>query len=184
MNARRLEVRWLLATVVALVALIAPVSASAGPPSNDNFANAEVLTGRFGWTYGDSTGATKEPGEPNHAGNPGGASLWYAWTAPSAGLMTIDLCYAEFDTLLAVYTGTGFASESTRWLLPARGDVSPDWVAASGTAPYTCTGGFDGRVRWAVTSLVDDELALVVLSDDCNPNVGHYYWEVYPASCP
>lgn len=113
MNARRWEkerrransVRWLLATLVALVALIAPVSASANPPSNDNFANAELLAGRFGWSDGDSTGATKEPGEPNHAGNPGGSSLWYVWTAPSSGRMTIDLCYAEFDTLLAVYTG-------------------------------------------------------------------------------
>lgn len=112
MNARGSEerkrassVRWLLATVIVLVALIAPAGASADPPSNDNFANAEVLAGRYGWTYGDSTGATKEPGEPNHAGNPGGASLWYVWTAPSAGRMTIDLCYAEFDTLLAVYTG-------------------------------------------------------------------------------
>ena len=112
MNARGSEerkrassARWLLATVVALVALVAPASASAGPPSNDNFANAEVLAGRYGGTSGDSTGATKEPGEPNHAGNPGGASLWYVWTAPSAGRMTIDLCYAEFDTLLAVYTG-------------------------------------------------------------------------------
>jgi PASTA domain len=97
--------RWWLATLVALVALIAPAGASANPPSNDNFANAELLAGRFGWTEGDSMGATKEPGEPNHAGNPGGASLWYLWTAPSAGHVTIDLCYAEFDTLLAVYTG-------------------------------------------------------------------------------
>src|SRR4029453_12207569 len=96
---RASAVRWLLATLVALVALIAPAGASANPPTNDNFANAQVLGGRYGGTDGDSTGATKEPGEPNHAGNPGGASLWYLWTAPSTGRTTINLCYAEFDSL-------------------------------------------------------------------------------------
>ena len=66
-----------------LFVLAAPGSASATPPSNDNFANAETITDRFGWLDGDNTEATKEPGEPNHAGNPGGASVWYSWTAPA-----------------------------------------------------------------------------------------------------
>ena len=52
------------------------------PPSNDDLINAEVIDGRLGWTYGENTEATKEPGEPNHAGNPGGASVWYSSTAP------------------------------------------------------------------------------------------------------
>src|SRR5438093_13409792 len=88
-----------------LVILLAPASASAAPPPNDNFANAGSITDRFGWVDGDNTDATKEPGEPNHAGNPGGASVWYTWMAPSTGQASLGTCYSEFDTLLAVYTG-------------------------------------------------------------------------------
>lgn len=102
---KSLRLLRLAVTAAALLAVLSPVRALAAPPSNDDFASAEVLAGRFGWLEGDTTEATKEPGEPNHAGNPGGASVWYAWTAPHAGRATIDLCYAEFDTLLAVYTG-------------------------------------------------------------------------------
>jgi hypothetical protein len=88
-----------------VIVLAAPMGASAAPPSNDNFANAETIVDRFGWADGDNTEATKEPGEPNHAGNPGGASVWYSWTAPYGGRATFDTCYSEFDTLLALYTG-------------------------------------------------------------------------------
>ena len=95
----------LLAVAALLFVLVAPGSASAAAPPNDNFANAETITDRFGWVEGDNTEATKEPGEPNHAGNPGGASVWYSWTAPSSGRATLNLCYAEFDSLLAVYVG-------------------------------------------------------------------------------
>ena len=91
--------------LAALVVAIVPGPALGAPPSNDDFVNAEVIDGRFGWIYGENTDATKEPGEPNHAGNPGGASVWYSWTAPSTGRATLNLCYAEFDSLLAVYTG-------------------------------------------------------------------------------
>ena len=53
---------------------------------------------------GDNSEATKEPGEPNHAGIPAGPRSAQL-TAPYAGRATFDTCYSEFDTLLAVYTG-------------------------------------------------------------------------------
>jgi hypothetical protein len=55
------------------------------PPANDNFANAQVIAGAAGNATGRNTVASKEGGEPNHAGNPGGVSVWYQWTAPSNG---------------------------------------------------------------------------------------------------
>ena len=91
--------------IAALVVGLVPAAALATAPSNDNFANAEVLTERAGWLEAANTEATKEPGEPNHAGNSGGASIWYTWTAPYSGLATLSLCWSEIDTLLAVYTG-------------------------------------------------------------------------------
>ncbi|NJM54865.1 MAG: hypothetical protein HC841_02065 [Verrucomicrobiae bacterium] len=34
---------------------------------------------------GSNVAAGREPGEPVHAGNPGGRSVWYSWTAPASG---------------------------------------------------------------------------------------------------
>lgn len=85
-------------------------------PANDDFANAEVLTGEMlgaiyvAGAYGHTWNATKEPGEPAHAGNPGGASVWYSWTAPSAGTHVVTGCGKFFKTLLAVYTGSSVAA--------------------------------------------------------------------------
>ena len=54
--------------------------------------------------------AGKQAGEPNHAGNAGGHSVWYSWTPLSGGEVTIDTCFPGFDTLLAVYTGSAVNS--------------------------------------------------------------------------
>src|SRR5207248_5298457 len=40
-------------------------------PANDNFANAQGLSGGSASVTGTSVNATKEAGEPNHAGNAG-----------------------------------------------------------------------------------------------------------------
>lgn len=54
-----------------------------------------------------TVGATKDPGEPNHCGESGGASEWYAYQAPANGLLVLDTDGSDFDTVLAVYTGPG-----------------------------------------------------------------------------
>jgi hypothetical protein len=76
------------------------------PAWNDNFSNAVVLIGPSGVTSGSNRGATREPGEPLHAGASGNQSIWYYWTAPTNGLMAFDTEGSGFDTLLAVYTGS------------------------------------------------------------------------------
>ena len=86
-------------------ALVVPPSALANGPSNDAFAAAEELTGRSTVVSGVNKDATKETGEPNHAGKTGGVSVWYRWTAPADGHATLSTCGSGFDTLLAVYTG-------------------------------------------------------------------------------
>jgi hypothetical protein len=75
------------------------------PPANDGFATAPMISGSVGSFNSSSANATKEPGEPNHVGFPGGASVWYQWTAPTANPTTFDTFGSAFDTLLAVYTG-------------------------------------------------------------------------------
>jgi Ca2+-binding RTX toxin-like protein len=93
------------ALVAAAAFLIAAAPALAAP-ANDNFADAQVAnTGDTNPTSGSNVDATKEAGEPDHAGDAGGASVWYRWTAPSSGAATVDTCDSTFDSLLAVYTG-------------------------------------------------------------------------------
>jgi hypothetical protein len=83
------------------------LTAFADVPANDNFANAmELGTTLTSHVIGVNEEATKEPGEPNHGSNPGGRSLWYKWTAPNNRPIQINLVRSNFNTLLAVYTGT------------------------------------------------------------------------------
>ncbi|HVT80912.1 MAG TPA: pre-peptidase C-terminal domain-containing protein [Phycisphaerae bacterium] len=83
----------------------ATLTVQAPAPSNDSLAGGTILSGTSVSTSGSNTSATKESGEPNHAGNVGGHSLWYTWTATSSGTVAIDTHGSSFDTLLAVYTG-------------------------------------------------------------------------------
>jgi hypothetical protein len=87
-------------------ALVAPSGA------NDNFANRQGLIGPAGTVIGSTQGATIETNEPYHAGFGGGASVWYSWTPANSGAVVIDTLTSDFDTLLAVYTGTSLSGLS------------------------------------------------------------------------
>src|SRR5215468_5176607 len=74
--------------VIALVLAIAQVTHTAfgqTRPSNDNFADAISVTGTNFNVHGSNVNATIEPGEPNHAHQPGGKSVWWTWQAPATG---------------------------------------------------------------------------------------------------
>jgi hypothetical protein len=78
-------------------------------PLSDSFLSGIVNTASDGIGSGDNTTATKEAGEPNHAGKVGGKSVWFTWQAPFTGSVTFSTRGSSFDTLLAAYTGAGFA---------------------------------------------------------------------------
>jgi len=83
------------------------------PPSRDNFTNREPIqlaNGLVTVISGVKSNATKEPGEPDHAGRAGGRSVWYTWQAPASGTVDLSTSGSTFDTLLAVYTGTSFSN--------------------------------------------------------------------------
>jgi hypothetical protein len=75
-------------------------------PANDNFANRILIVGSMFSVSGVNSNATKEFSEPNHGGNAGGKSVWWRWTAPFSGRVTVSTAGSNFDTLLAVYTGS------------------------------------------------------------------------------
>ena len=78
--------------------------------SNDDFADSATLSGSSDNATASNVNATIESGEPFHAGNAGGSSVWWNWTAPSSGLVTIDTNGSDFDTLLAAYTGSSVSN--------------------------------------------------------------------------
>lgn len=72
---------------------------------NDSLASAIELTGDTGTATGNSTRASKEPGEPAHAGNAGGKSVWWRFTPAQDGVLTLSTANSTFNTLLALYSG-------------------------------------------------------------------------------
>jgi hypothetical protein len=106
------------------------VEATPAPP-NDDFDDAAPLTGQIheepsgsrmyvAGRQGYNWAATKEPGEPDHGGQPGGASVWYSWASPGTNVAFFSACCGRvwlvhvytgdsLDTLTTVASGAGFA---------------------------------------------------------------------------
>src|SRR5262245_51817167 len=78
-------------------------------PANDNLAGRQRITGLSGSATGNNAAATRENGEPDHAGSPASNSVWFAWRAPESGTVTFDTAGSSFDTVLAIYTGSSLA---------------------------------------------------------------------------
>jgi lysophospholipase L1-like esterase len=118
----------------------------AAVPGNDMFASPRLLSGTSAVSSGSNRFATTEAGEPEHAGHAGGRSVWFMWTAPASGLVTLDSCFSGFDTLLAVYTGTSL------------GALNP--VAANDDAAVCGTGTGQSRATFTATAGTEYRFAL------------------------
>jgi hypothetical protein len=123
-----------------------------GPPENDAYAKATVIgpldANNKAVLTGFNTLSSKEAGEPNHAGNAGGRSVWWKWTAPASGPVTLDCRDSYYDTTLGVYTGTAVGGLT---VVASNDDINPGVVQAStvtftastGTIYYFAVDGFD-----------------------------------------
>jgi hypothetical protein len=105
-EARRHGRLWALLAIGLLVLAVAPALALAGLPLNDDFGSAAKLSGTRASALGTNVLATKQPGEPAHAGAAGGASVWYSWTPDRSGPAQVNTCSkaTTFNTVVAVYT--------------------------------------------------------------------------------
>ena len=120
------------------------------PPPNDDFVNAQSITGTSGTVNGTNVFATKQAGEPSHSpdGNLGGKSVWYRWTAPSSGTANLNTSGSTYDTLLAIYTGSAVNGLTA---IVKNDDVNPGVIttsivqfnAISGTTYQIAVDGFD-----------------------------------------
>ena len=108
---------------------------------NDAFADAESLTGTFGSVSGTNVGTTKQPGEPEHNGATGGASVWFKWTASSNGQATFDLTSSSFTSVLAAYTGPSVGSLTE----VASAAASVSFATTAGVAYHVAVDGENGE---------------------------------------
>jgi len=139
-----------------------------GPPVNDSFSSAIVLAGSSGSANGTNINATRQSGEPNHAGNTGGSSIWYRWTPAIGGQVTFNTLGSSFDTLLAVYTGSSLGSLT---VVAANDDLSLNYLqgqvtftALAGTTYRIVVDGYNGDIgmlslSWAQGAPANDAFA-------------------------
>src|SRR6266581_4623664 len=76
-------------------------------PSNDNFADATVITASPFSSTVDITDATVEPGEPTSSCSAfaSGKTIWYTFTPAVTGVLSAT-ANAGFYTMVAAYTGS------------------------------------------------------------------------------
>ena len=72
---------------------------------DDFFATPRTINGLSGTSTSNNDFASAEANEPNHAGYLASDSVWFNYTAPASGQVSISTAGSNFDTLLAVYTG-------------------------------------------------------------------------------
>ena len=75
----------------------------------DSFAPAFVISGE-GNKLANTVGATGEANEPQHGGNATTASIWLRYEATQAGSVTISTAGSQFDTILAIYSGSSLTN--------------------------------------------------------------------------
>lgn len=108
---------------VALALFMSSISLS-DEPVNDLFVNRILLTGAKVTSSGSNLLAGRELGEPAHNEGDRGNSVWWSWTAPSAGWVSITTAGSDFDTVLAVYSGNDLSSLALQgW--------NDDWITSS-----------------------------------------------------
>jgi uncharacterized delta-60 repeat protein/uncharacterized repeat protein (TIGR01451 family) len=157
-------------------------------PVNDNFANAQTITGPSGSVRSSDVNATAEASEPPHNNVGATNSIWFSWTAPSSAWYTFDTRGStdklglNLNTVLGIYTNppvdqliaVGTISNTGN---PNDDDPSElangisntvsrvDFLAVSGTTYYIAVDSADGFAPGAV-----------VLNWNTAPNSGTFAW--------
>src|SRR5439155_14646970 len=129
---------------IAVDGKISPAGTSGGtvklawtpPDFNDAFAAAVQLDGS---TYhelrGANVGATREPGEPKHCGEPRGASVWYSWKPYFRGKAVAQIAGAV-RKCVAVYSGTSLSNLVPVGTYPFRDEDDKVWFDVDSLTTY------------------------------------------------
>ena len=152
-------------------------------PSRYRPADAGGDTGGFTLSQSFSTvGATREAGEPDIAGQLGGASYWYSYTAPAGGTLQFDTAGSSFNTMLAVYTGPGSsfsslvnvgAAYTTNYVVQGQPVVLVSNVT-SGTTFYISVDGYLGASGAAHLDVVLNPATNLTVNTNIPPITNNY----------
>jgi hypothetical protein len=159
-----------------------PPTSCGNPPGNDSFAGAYVIYVVPQTIYGQNNCATREAWEPPYAGNRGGRSVWYRWTAPFTRQIVITTEGSNFDTLLAAFR---FGTDGSLTLMAENDDVVPTVIrhseirfnAVAGTEYRIVVDGYDGATGSIVLNMDppanDDFVACQTISGQSGSLTGH-----------
>ncbi|MGH2654787.1 MAG: calcium-binding protein [Actinomycetota bacterium] len=100
----------IVAALVAVLVWALPTAAVAAPPPNDAFAARTTIPALPFEETQSTLEATEEPDEPSPRCGPMGKTIWYQFTPGSDMVLAASMSGSDFDTLLAVWTGTSLAS--------------------------------------------------------------------------
>lgn len=147
----------------------------AGAPANDNIAAAQSLSDASGAVTATNINATKVGGEPNHAGDAGGASIWFAWSAPSTGSAMFDATASSFNANIGIYTSPD--SGVTLNAVTSGAGVPASFDATQGTTYYVGVDGAGGatglvQMNWAMSVAANHRLRAAVLPNARSVSVG------------
>src|ERR1035441_7956349 len=126
------------------------------PASNDNFKNRIKLHGIDVIATCYNAGATHEPGEPA-IGDSTGKTVWWSWTAPVGGTVSIDLSGSDYSFPVAVFDGSSLAR--LRMVATDSGGVT--FVAVEGQTYQIAVGdhaGITGAIKLELQGTIDHQI--------------------------
>jgi hypothetical protein len=137
------------------------VVTSIAPPANDDVDSAQVIAGASGKVTSTLQNATAETDEPAHAGVASENSVWFIWTAPSAGPVWFDPTTGIPTTRIAIYDDQGQT-------VVEGSDRAVSFNAASGAMYLVAVDRLAGNpglfdLSWAMNSDSSHRLAAAVL---------------------
>ena len=160
----------------ALFVVVAPNSAFAAPPVNDDFDAAttviEPLPFNDAIFTGDATTALDDPG---CFGN--GHTVWYAYTPSADGLVQANTFGSDYDTTLSVYTGSRGSLEFIDCNDDSGGiQSSVQWDAQAGITYYLMVSAFfdgpGGNLNFTVEEGVPPALQNIMIEAAVVPKTG------------
>jgi hypothetical protein len=173
----KVAIAAVVALSAALALMLALPSVASAAPANDNFASAETISSVPASVNGTNIGATEEIGEREPSVADTHSSVWYSWTAPETGQVTIDACdTSDFITVLSVHMGSALDTLTHRALntLGCRGE---DPNSKGSKLTFGATGGKVYHIRVATyfsgssSYLEQGDFTLdLVLADDVAPD--------------
>jgi hypothetical protein len=128
--------RFAVAVAVVATSIVIEPCFTFAQPVNDRCSGATPMA--LDTVYTVNTATATSTGDPTTAcSQPLGKGVWYSFTAPRNGMLTLSTCGSDFDTILQVYTGD---CGSLTWVTCAD-DGGPDCTGKQASASFLVSTG-------------------------------------------